>query len=96
MSAAETTTFGKAPERRDVKVPLRPARLVVAWVMSALSLVVAAWIVPHVAVVSFWGALARRRGDRDPERARAAGAGRDQAAVHDRLDASCSCCSPTR
>src|SRR3954468_16954841 len=57
MSAAETTAFGKAPERRDVKVPLRPARLLVAWVMSALSLVVAGWIVPHVAVVSLWGAL---------------------------------------
>ena len=56
MSETEST-FGQAPSTRDVKVPIRPARLVVSWVTSAISLVIAAWIVPGVEVAGFWGAL---------------------------------------
>ena len=41
-----------------MKVPIRPLRLVVSWVMSAISLVIAAAIVPGVEVKDFWGALA--------------------------------------
>ena len=44
--------------RRDVKVRLHPLRLLVAWVLSALGLLVAAYIVPGVDVGSFAGALA--------------------------------------
>ena len=45
------------PER-DVKVRLRPLRLLVAWVLSAPGLLVAALIVPGVSVDNFFGALA--------------------------------------
>ena len=54
---ATSTPFGQAPSPRDVKVPIRPLRLLVSWVMSAISLLIAAAIVPHVQIVSFWGAL---------------------------------------
>jgi uncharacterized membrane protein YvlD (DUF360 family) len=43
---------------RDLKVKLHPLRLLVAWVLSALGLLVAAYIVPGVDVESFGGALA--------------------------------------
>ena len=52
MSAATPTRDG------DTKVRLHPLRLIVAWVLGALGLIVAALIVPHVAVESFFGALA--------------------------------------
>ncbi len=41
------------PERPQ----LRPLRLVVSWVISALSLLFAALVVPNVTVSGFWGAL---------------------------------------
>ena len=36
---------------------LRPLRLIVSWFISALALLVAAAIVPHVDIPSFWGAI---------------------------------------
>jgi uncharacterized membrane protein YvlD (DUF360 family) len=41
----------------DTKVRLHPLRLIVAWVLSAIALVLAAYIVPHVEVDNFFGAL---------------------------------------
>src|SRR6478735_1413024 len=41
----------------DMKVRLHPLRLVVAWVLSAIGLMIAALVVPHVEVDDFFGAL---------------------------------------
>src|SRR5262245_32559175 len=41
----------------DMKVRIHPLRLLVAWVLSAIGLLIAALIVPHVAVDNFAGAL---------------------------------------
>ena len=35
---------------------LRPIRLVVSWLLAALALLVAAWLVPGVSITGFWGA----------------------------------------
>ena len=35
----------------------RPARLVVTWILAALALMAAAWIVPGASIEGFWGAL---------------------------------------
>ncbi len=42
---------------RPVAPKVRPVRVVVSWLVSALALLIAAWIVPHVAIPSFWGGL---------------------------------------
>lgn len=41
----------------DERLPIRPLRLVVSWLVSAAALLVAAYIVPHVTVGGFLGAL---------------------------------------
>src|SRR5262245_11072833 len=41
----------------DTKVHLHPIRLITSWVLSAVALILAAYIVPHVEVESFAGAL---------------------------------------
>ena len=46
-----------APEERLVRPKLKPLRLLVSWLVAAASLFIAAWIVPHVEVKSFLGAL---------------------------------------
>jgi uncharacterized membrane protein YvlD (DUF360 family) len=51
------TTFGQPASSRDVKVPLRPGRLAVSWLMAGLGLLIAAWIVPKVEIVTFGNAL---------------------------------------
>ncbi len=52
-----TDTYG-APARWTPEAPrLRPVRLVLSWFVSALALLVAAAIVPHVDIPSFWGAV---------------------------------------
>jgi len=53
MSAASQPTMRWHPERPQ----LRPLRLVVGWVISALSLLFAALVLPNVTVSGFWGAL---------------------------------------
>ena len=53
MNAAPQSDLRWHPERPR----LRPLRLVVSWVISALSLLFAALVVPNVTVSGFWGAL---------------------------------------
>ncbi len=53
MSAASQPTIRWHPERPQ----LHPLRMVVSWVISALSLLFAALVVPNVTVSGFWGAL---------------------------------------
>ena len=53
MSAASQSDLRGAPQRPQ----LRPLRVVVSWVISALSLLFAALVVPNVTVSGFWGAL---------------------------------------
>src|SRR6476661_6606155 len=53
MSAASQPELRWHPERPR----LRPLRLVISWVISALSLLFAALVVPNVTVSGFWGAL---------------------------------------
>src|SRR5262249_2906853 len=45
------------PEQRMVRPKIKPLRLVVSWLVSGASLFIAAWIVPHVEVKTFLGAL---------------------------------------
>jgi uncharacterized membrane protein YvlD (DUF360 family) len=53
MSAASQSSTRWHPEH----LQLRPLRLVVSWVISALSLLFAALVLPNVTVSGFWGAL---------------------------------------
>jgi putative membrane protein len=53
MSLASQPDMRWHPERPR----LRPLRLVISWVISALSLLFAALVVPNVTVSGFWGAL---------------------------------------
>jgi uncharacterized membrane protein YvlD (DUF360 family) len=45
------------PESRLVRPKIKPFRLVLSWLVAAASLFVAAWIVPHVEIKTFWGAV---------------------------------------
>jgi uncharacterized membrane protein YvlD (DUF360 family) len=54
---ATTTTHGHAPQRADVRPQLRVTRLVVSLVVNAISVFVAAWILPGLEVGDFWRAL---------------------------------------
>ncbi len=49
--------FAEAPSWHPERPRIRPARLVLSWIISALALVVAAAIVPGAHVEGFWGAL---------------------------------------
>ena len=51
------TGFAEAPSWHPERPRIRPARLVLSWIISALALVVAAAIVPGAHVEGFWGAL---------------------------------------
>ncbi len=51
------TRFGQTLAWEPQAPKLRPGRLVVSWVISALALVAAAAIVPGASVEGFWGAL---------------------------------------
>jgi uncharacterized membrane protein YvlD (DUF360 family) len=44
-------------EQRLVRPKIKPLRLVVSWLIAALALFVAAWIVPHVEIKTFLGAV---------------------------------------
>jgi uncharacterized membrane protein YvlD (DUF360 family) len=46
------------PEQRLVRPKIKPLRLVLSWLIAAAALFIAAWIVPHVEVKTFVGALA--------------------------------------
>ena len=45
------------PEQRLVRPKIKPLRLVLSWLIAAAALFIAAWIVPHVEVKTFLGAL---------------------------------------
>ena len=90
-----STTYGEQMTWHPEKPKFHPVRVVVAWVLSAAALMLAAWIVPGIAVEGFGGAARRGAPDRGPERA----ACRRCAAL--RLpfmpcSASCSCSCSTR
>src|SRR6476659_9134253 len=53
MSASSQSDLRWRPQRPQV----RPLRLVLSWVISALSLLFAALVVPNVTVSAVWGAL---------------------------------------
>src|SRR5512132_4276071 len=58
MTTTTQPAFGRSVTWSPARPKLRPLRLFVAWVASALALFVAAWIVPGATVNDFWGALA--------------------------------------
>ncbi len=45
-----------------------PVRLLLSWVLSAVALLVAVWIVPNADRERLLGGAGRRSGDRHPER----------------------------
>ncbi|HEU4971281.1 MAG TPA: phage holin family protein [Gaiellaceae bacterium] len=45
------------PEQRLVRPKIKPIRLLLSWLVAAAALFIAAWIVPHVEVKTFLGAL---------------------------------------
>jgi uncharacterized membrane protein YvlD (DUF360 family) len=51
------SSYGEAPVWRPQRPSIRPARVILAWIISALSLLAAAGIVPGAHVDGFWGAL---------------------------------------
>src|SRR5262245_47503804 len=57
MTTAGPTAYGESPVWNPERPKIRPVRLVVAWVVAALALMVAAYIVPGAAVNNFWSAL---------------------------------------
>ena len=57
MSAVPTTEYGDRPQRADVRPQLRPTRVLLAWVVSAVAILLAAAILPGLDVDGFWGAL---------------------------------------
>jgi uncharacterized membrane protein YvlD (DUF360 family) len=50
-------TYGQRVSWQPERPRLRPAPLIVAWVLSALALLIAAQIVPGASIEGFWGAL---------------------------------------
>jgi uncharacterized membrane protein YvlD (DUF360 family) len=54
----QQTEYQRPPRAWDVKPKIHPFRLVLQWLVAAAALFIAAWIVPHVAITTFWGALA--------------------------------------
>src|SRR5207342_97085 len=49
--------FGERPAWTPSRPRLRPLRLVFAWILSTIALLLAAWIVPGAATSGFQGAL---------------------------------------
>jgi uncharacterized membrane protein YvlD (DUF360 family) len=57
MQSESTASYGQAATRRDVRPPLRPARLLLSLLVNALAVFFAAGILPRFAVGDFWKAL---------------------------------------
>jgi uncharacterized membrane protein YvlD (DUF360 family) len=57
MTTTNQSDYGRAVTWSPARPKLRPLRLLLAWVVSALALLAAAWIVPGATVNGFWGAL---------------------------------------
>src|SRR5256885_7015550 len=60
--AKSVPMYGQTPTWNPSRPRLRPLRLLLAWVVSAATLLVAAWIVPGAAVHHVGGALAAAPG----------------------------------
>jgi uncharacterized membrane protein YvlD (DUF360 family) len=58
MTTTSQPAYGRPATWSPVRPKLRPLRLLVAWLASALALFVAAWIIPGATVNDFRGALA--------------------------------------
>jgi uncharacterized membrane protein YvlD (DUF360 family) len=52
-----TTVESALAEPRLAKPKIKPLRLLLAWLVAALALFVAAWVVPHVEIKTFLGAV---------------------------------------
>jgi uncharacterized membrane protein YvlD (DUF360 family) len=57
VTEAPQPEYNQAARAWDVKPRIRPLRLVLSWLVAAAALFVAAWIVPHVSIQTFLGAL---------------------------------------
>jgi uncharacterized membrane protein YvlD (DUF360 family) len=57
MSNAPRPAFGETVGWRPERPRLRPFHLLLSWLLGAIALLVAAWIVPGVHIDDFWGAL---------------------------------------
>ena len=60
MRADEPTVpapFGERPAWHPERPRLRPTRLVISWILGALTLMAAAALLPGVTITGFWGAL---------------------------------------
>jgi uncharacterized membrane protein YvlD (DUF360 family) len=55
--SARSTAYGERPAWTPEAPKLRPARLLLSWLVSAVALLVAAAIVPNVDIPTFWGAV---------------------------------------
>ena len=55
--SARSNAYGERPTWTPEAPKLRPARLVLSWLVSAVALLVAAALVPHVDIPTFWGAV---------------------------------------
>ncbi|HWB57300.1 MAG TPA: phage holin family protein [Gaiellaceae bacterium] len=55
--AMRAVSHGEVPAWKPERPRIRPARLILAWVISALSLLAAAAVVPGAHIDGFWGAL---------------------------------------
>jgi uncharacterized membrane protein YvlD (DUF360 family) len=56
-TATRTAGYGEVPAWKPERPRIRPARLILAWIISALSLMAAAGIIPGAHIEGFWGAL---------------------------------------
>src|SRR6187402_3664929 len=52
-----TTTYREPVTWQPERPRFRPARVVTAWILAALALMAAAWLVPGASIEGFWGAL---------------------------------------
>ena len=87
---AAEPTYGEFPTWHPERPSFGVTRVLLTWFVASASLLVAAWIVPDVAIDELRRRRDRRGAHRGPERAAAADRGGAAAAVHARSSASCS------
>jgi uncharacterized membrane protein YvlD (DUF360 family) len=57
MSEAKPAAYGEAPTWHPERPRLRPLRLLLSWIISAIALLVAAAVLPGLSIPNFWGAI---------------------------------------